>query len=132
MINEEYVFHLKWVVMLFQNSVVEKRLVDVICGDKTAGKYETEKNIIIVLSYIILGRNKGGLFPKNFRGCLIFAFYFIFMCQFQSFCKFQWVSVGWLDPNTNSRGGGGGLSPLSPFKITYECYAYTIYVLTYT
>ena len=49
MINEEYVFHLKWVVMLFQNSVVEKRLVDVICGDKTAGKYETEKNIIIVL-----------------------------------------------------------------------------------
>ena len=43
MINEEYVFHLKWVVMLFQNSVVEKRLVDVICGDKTAGKYETEK-----------------------------------------------------------------------------------------
>ena len=39
MINEEYVFHLKWVVTLFQNSVVEKRLVDVICGDKTAGKY---------------------------------------------------------------------------------------------
>ena len=38
MINEEYVFHLKWVVMLFQNSVVEKRLVDVICGDKTAGE----------------------------------------------------------------------------------------------
>ena len=54
MINEEYVFHLKWVVMLFQNSVVEKRLVDVICGDKTAGKYETEKNIIIVLHTIYI------------------------------------------------------------------------------
>ena len=55
MINEEYVFHLKWVVMLFQNSVVEKRLVDVICGDKTAGKYETEKkNIIIVLFTIYI------------------------------------------------------------------------------
>ena len=54
MINEEYVFHLKWVVMLFQNSVVEKRLVDVICGDKTAGKYETEKSIIIVLYTIYI------------------------------------------------------------------------------
>ena len=45
MINEEYVFHPKGVVTLFQNSVVEKRLVDVICGDKTAGKYETEKTL---------------------------------------------------------------------------------------